>query len=80
MDIFTSDESLRYMALEFERIVLKTEQLAITCGVDAIALRVAQQETRLAVTRCRQARNRLAQDLYKSNQEKHLSHAPTSTT
>jgi hypothetical protein len=65
MEPFTPDESLIYAALTFERTVLKTEQTAIACEVSAIELRVSQRETRLAVIRCHQARNQLAQALQK---------------
>jgi hypothetical protein len=65
MESFTPDESLTYAALAFERTVLKTEQTAIACEVSAIELRVSQRETRLAVIRCHQARNQLAQALQK---------------
>jgi hypothetical protein len=65
MEPFTPDESLMDTALAFERTVLKTEQTAIACEVSAIELRVSQRETRLAVIRCYQTRNQLAQALQK---------------
>lgn len=70
MALLTPDESLMYAALAFESAVLQTEQSAIVADVRAIELRVAHRETRLAMIRCLQAQNQLAQAIQKLSQQK----------
>ncbi len=68
MELSTPTESLRYAALDLERAVLKIDQTAIACDINAIRLRVAQQETRLTLIRYHQAQNKLAQAVQEINQ------------
>jgi hypothetical protein len=67
MELFTLDELLRFAALELERTVLKTEQLAIDCELACVGSQVEQQEVQLAIIRYRQAQNQTAQAVQSSH-------------
>jgi len=61
MELFTLNESLKYVALKLDRAVLEANQLAIAYEIEAMRLQATQRETRLAVIRYRQSQNQLAQ-------------------
>jgi hypothetical protein len=67
MEFLTPIEILTYNNLDLNEAVESVECAAVNCEITGITARIAKRETRLALIRHRQSKNRLAQAIQKLN-------------